>query len=163
MNEYTFRIAEPDDLIACHTVESLCFPPCEAAWTSSLRNRIEQFPEGFLVAEHEGRVIGQCNSGCTYKDDITDEDFKQLIGHDADGPNMVIFSLSVLPEYQSNGVGGKLLDRFIAQARKLDKKQVLLLCKEKLIAFYAKHGFTDNGISDSTHGGTQWHEMVLAL
>lgn len=163
MSEYTFRTVEADDLLACHTIESRCFPPGEAAWTSSLRNRIEIFPEGFLVVEHEGAIIGQCNSGCTSKDDITDEEFKQLIGHDPEGENMVIFSLSVLPEYQSNGVGGQLLDKFIVQARKLDKKRVLLLCKNELIGFYEKHGFIDNGVSDSTHGGAEWHEMVLSL
>lgn len=163
MIEYTFRTADPDDLIACHTVESLCFPPSEAAWTSSLRNRIEEYPEGFLVVEKDGRIIGQCNSGCTYKDDITDEDFKQLIGHDPDGPNMVIFSLSVLPEHQSNGVGGELLKKFLARARKLDKKQVFLLCKNELVGFYEKYGFVDNGVSGSTHGGAKWHEMVQTL
>lgn len=163
MSEYIFRTAERDDLPACHTIEALCFPPCEAAWTSSIRNRIEEYPEGFLLAELDGKVVGQCNSGATHKDDITDEEFKKLIGHDADGANIVIFSLSVLPEHQSKGLGGKLLDKFIVQARRLNKKRVLLLCKEELIGFYANHGFVDNGISDSDHGDTVWHEMALEL
>ena len=163
MSEYVFRTAEISDLPACHTIECQCFPPCEAAWTTSIMNRIEHFSEGFIVAEQEGKVIGQCNSGCTSKDDITDEKFKQLIGHDPEGENMVIFSLSVLPDHQAKGVGGQLLDKFIVQSRRLNKKRILLLCKEELIDFYTSRGFVDNGVSESDHGNAKWHEMVLDL
>lgn len=163
MPEYTIRTVEPEDLTACHTVEARSFPPCEAALTTSLEKRIHLYPEGFLVAECAGQVVGQVNSGSTAKDDITDEAFKALIGHDPDGHNIVIFSLSVLPEHRKNGVGSKLLTRFIQQARDLKKKRILLLCKTDLISYYARHGFQDNGISASTHGEAQWHEMALAL
>lgn len=163
MTQYTIRMVDPDDLTACHTIEANCFPPCEAAWTSSLRNRIEQYPEGFLVAEHEGQVIGQVNSGSTHKDDITDEEFKQLIGHDPDGKNIVIFSLSVLPEHQKRGVADRLMTGFINQARDLGKAKVLLLCKDDLVAYYARHGFVDNGPSASSHGDAEWREMALVL
>ncbi|QGY40799.1 GNAT family N-acetyltransferase [Pseudodesulfovibrio cashew] len=163
MSNCTIRTVTPEDLTACHTVEVRSFPPCEAAWTSSLENRINIYPEGFLVAEMDGRVVGQVNSGSTGKDDITDEEFKQLIGHDPDGGNIVIFSLSVLPEYRKNGVGGKLMTRFIQQARDLRKKRILLLCKADLIPYYSRFGFVDNGLSASTHGGAEWHEMALTL
>ena len=56
-----------DDLTACHTIEARSFPAAEAAWASNLRNRIEIFPEGFLVAELDGKVVGQVNSGATDK------------------------------------------------------------------------------------------------
>jgi predicted N-acetyltransferase YhbS len=163
MSEYTIRTVEPEDLTGCHTVEVRSFPACEAALTTSLESRINQYPEGFLVAECNGVVVGQVNSGSTSKDDITDEEFKALIGHDPDGHNIVIFSLSVLPEHRKKGVGGKLLTRFIQQSKDLRKKRVLLLCKTDLIPYYARHGFVDNGISASDHGGAEWHEMALTL
>lgn len=163
MTEYNIRMVEPDDLTACHTVEANSFPPSEAAWTTSLRTRIETYPEGFLVAEHNGRVVGQVNSGSTHKDDISDEEFKQLIGHDPDGENIVIFSLSVLPEYRSKGIGSRLMNNFIEQARDMGKSKILLLCKEDLIRYYARWGFLDNGLSSSQHGGCRWHEMALPL
>ncbi|WP_272700277.1 GNAT family N-acetyltransferase [Desulfovibrio sp. Fe33] len=159
----TIRHADMDDLPACHTIEANCFPPAEAAWASSLRNRIEIYPEGFLVAEWEGRVVGQVNAGSTDKDDITDEEFKQLIGHDPDGRNMVIFSLSVLPSFQKRGIAGKLLTNFIEHARDLGKAAIKLLCKEPLIPYYARFGFADDGLSSSTHGGAAWHSMTLVL
>lgn len=163
MNDYTIRMVEPEDLTACHTIEVRSFPPCEAAWTTSLEQRIELYPEGFLVAEHEGRIVGQVNSGSTSKNDISDEAFKQLIGHDPEGENIVIFSLSVLPEYRSQGVGGKLLSNFITHARNMDKSKVLLLCKEELLGYYGSFGFKDCGISNSNHGNAIWHMMELAL
>ena len=163
MNEYNIRMVEPDDLTACHTIEANSFPPCEAAWTTSLRNRIETYPEGFLVAEHEGRVVGQVNSGSTHKDDISDEEFKQLIGHDPDGSNIVIFSLSVLPEYRSKGIGSRLLADFVDLARDMGKTKVMLLCKENMVGYYERRGFRDIGVSACCHGNTRWHEMALPL
>ncbi|CCH50572.1 GNAT family N-acetyltransferase [Pseudodesulfovibrio piezophilus] len=163
MSEFTVRMVEPDDLTACHTIESQSFPPCEAALTTSLEARITTYPEGFFVAECAGKVIGQINSGSTSKDDISDEEFKQLIGHDPEGCNIVIFSLSVLPKYRKRGIGSLLLASFIAQAKELGKSKVLLLCKEALIAYYVRHGFKDAGLSASTHGGVKWHEMTMTL
>lgn len=156
-------MVEPEDLTACHTIEARCFPPSEAAWTTSLQTRIDNYPEGFLVAEYEGQIVGQVNSGSTHKDDISDEEFKQLIGHDPDGENIVIFSLSVLPEFQKQGIADKLLGGFIEQARDMGKAKVLLLCKDELIGYYSRHGFEDNGPSASDHGGAKWHEMMLPL
>ena len=163
MSEYTIRMVEPDDLTACHTIEARCFPPSEAAWTTSLQARINTYPEGFLVAERDGTIVGQVNSGSTHKNDISDEEFKQLIGHDPDGENIVIFSLSVLPEFQKKGVGSRLLNNFVEQARELGKSKVMLLCKENFVSYYSGHGFENDGVSNSTHGGATWHVMTRPL
>ena len=40
-------------------------------------------------------------------------------------------------------------------------EDVVLTCKERLVHFYAKIGFVDEGISESTHGGVVWHKMRL--
>lgn len=163
MKDFIIRNADIDDLPACHTIEANCFPPAEAAWTTSIRNRIEEYPEGYLVAEIDGNIVGQVNSGSTDKDDITDEEFKKLIGHDPDGRHMVIFSLSVHPEYQRRGIADKLMGEFIVQAREMGKSTIKLLCKGDLIPYYARHGFLDDGPSASEHGGAQWHSMTLHL
>ncbi len=151
------------DLAACHAVETACFPPAEAAPLENIRRRIELFPEGFLVAERAGELIGMVNSGATHDDDISDEGFKRLINHDSAGANIVIFSLAVLPVYQRQGIAGELLKAFIARSRRLGKRRVLLICKPAMIAYYARFGFVDAGPSGSTHGGARWHEMRLEL
>ena len=163
MTKLTIRMVEPDDLTACHTIEARCFPPSEAALISSLDKRINTYPEGFLVAEYDGCIVGQVNSGSTHKDDISDEEFKQLIGHDRDGQNIVIFSLSVLPEFQRQGIGSKLLGNFLELSREMGKSKVILLCKDELVPYYTLHGFQNAGLSASRHGGVSWHEMSLSL
>ena len=163
MDEVTIRNVNPSDLDECFVVEIYGFPAEEAASKETIRLRIDTFPQGFLVAERDGSVIGILNSASTHKDDISDEELKQLIGHDPDGRNMVVFALAVLPEYRGQGIARQLMARFIEEARKLEKEKVLLMCKQHLIAYYQSMGFEHAGMSQSTHGGAEWHEMRLRL
>src|SRR5512134_3359765 len=117
MSEITIRNVLPQDLEECFLVETSGFPPEEAASRETIRLRIETFPEGFLVAEIDGRVVGMLNSAATNKDDISDEELKQLIGHEPGGKNMVIFALAVLPEFQKRGIARGLMSRFVSEAR----------------------------------------------
>lgn len=151
------------DLNACFETEGRSFPPAEAASRENIARRIELFPEGFLVAELGGKVVGHINSGATDKEDITDEEFKALIGHDSAGANIVVFSLAVLPEFRGRHIGRQLMLKFVEKSRRLGKKRVMLICNEGLIAYYASLGFRYAGVSSSTHGGSAWHEMYLSL
>jgi ribosomal protein S18 acetylase RimI-like enzyme len=163
MNEMMIRNVLPEDLDECFLVETSGFPPEEAATRETIKLRIERFPEGFLVAEIDGRVVGILNSAATDKDDISDEELKQLIGHHPDGKNMVVFALAVLPEFQKQGIANRLMSQFVEDAHQRKKKNVLLMCKQHLVAYYEKMGFAHVGLSRSTHGGAEWHEMRLAL
>jgi ribosomal protein S18 acetylase RimI-like enzyme len=163
MNEIIIRHVLPNDLEECFMVETAGFPPEEAATRETIKLRIDTFPEGFLVAEIHGRVVGILNSGATDKDDISDEKLKQLVGHDPAGKNLVVFALAVLPEFQKQGIARRLMTRIVEEACKDEKENILLLCKQHLIAYYEKMGFTHVGLSRSTHGGAEWHEMSLRL
>jgi ribosomal protein S18 acetylase RimI-like enzyme len=163
MNEIIIRHVLPKDLDECFRVETSGFPPEEAAARETIQLRIETFPQGFFVAEINGRVVGMLNSAATDKDDISDEELKQLIGHDPQGKNMVVFALAVLPEFQKQGIARQLMSRFMEEARQHNKENVLLMCKRHLIAYYEGMGFVHVGVSHSTHGGAEWHEMRLAL
>jgi ribosomal protein S18 acetylase RimI-like enzyme len=163
MNEIIIRNVLPKDLDECFQVEISGFPPEEAASKETIRLRIDSFPQGFLVAELNGTVIGILNSASTNKDDISDEELKQLIGHDPNGRNMVVFALAVLPEYRKQGIARQLMQRFAEEARRLQKENILLMCKQHLIAYYESMGFTRMGLSKSTHGGAEWYEMRLRL
>lgn len=153
----------PQDLDECFSVEASGFPPEEAATRETIKLRLERFPEGFLVAELDGRVVGMLNSGATDKDDISDEGLKQLIGHHPEGRNMVVFALAVLPEFRKQGIAPQLMNRFAEEARQRGKENILLLCKGHLIPYYERLGFAYVGVSQSTHGGVEWHQMRLAL
>ncbi|MGB0386984.1 MAG: GNAT family N-acetyltransferase [Ardenticatenaceae bacterium] len=163
MNEVNIRQATMDDLEGCYVVELRCFVPSQAATKEKIKKRLELFAAGFFVAQLDGQVIGMLNSGATYKDDITDEALKAMVGHDPDGPNIIIFSVAVLPEFQRRGVAAKLLNRFIERARSLNKEKAFLICKPHLVRYYQKFGFIDVGPSASTFAGFKWHEMYLPL
>ena len=57
-----------------------------------------------------------------------------------------------------------MICRAIDEARQQGRKGLVLTCKEKLVPYYAKFGFSDEGVSDkSTHGNVVWHQMRLAF
>lgn len=162
MNEIIRNVLHKD-LDECYRVETSGFPPEEAASRETVQLRIETFPRGFFVAEIDGKVVGMLNSASTDKDDISDEELKRLIGHDPHGKNMVVFALAVLPEFQKRGIARRLMSKFVEEACQCQKEKVLLICKRHLIAYYERMGFTHAGLSRSTHGGAEWHEMHLTL
>lgn len=153
----------PSDLDQCFEVERAGFPEEEAASKESIKIRIETFPQGFLVAELNGKVIGIVNSAATNKEDLADEDLKKMVGHEADGKNLVVFSLAVLPEFQKQGIARQLMLRFMDDARQNKREKILLMCKRHLIEYYERLGFEHVGLSASTHGGAEWHEMGYLL
>lgn len=166
MNSINIRQVEPADLDAACVVEAAAFPADEAAAPAKIKKRLETYPDGFLVAEEnkpEATIVGLVMCGATHQPDLADEELKDMVGHDPDGENFVVFSVAVLPRAQGQGLGGKLVGALVERARVLGKRHVLLLCKENLIPFYQRYGFADVGLSASTHGGARWHEMRCDL
>ncbi len=163
MNKVIIRQVRLADLDECFQVEMSGFPPEEAATRETIQLRIDTFPQGFLVAEVDRHVVGMLNSAATHKDDISDEELKQLIGHDVDGRNLVVFALAVLPEFQRQGIARQLMQHFVEIAKQSHKENILLMCKQHLIDYYSRLGFTHVGLSKSTHGGAEWHEMRCRL
>ncbi len=152
-----------NDIESCYFIEKTCFEESEAASIESIEKRVDVYPAGFIVAEVDSRIVGMINSGATDKDDITDEEFKKLIGHSDNGKNIVIFSVSVLPEFQKKGIASTLLIEFIKRSKELEKEKVILLCKTELIKFYERLGFEYFSVSTSNHGGFEWHEMIYYI
>ncbi len=44
-----------------------------------------------------------------------------------------------------------------------EEKGLVLTCKDKLIHYYAKFGFENEGVSESTHGDVVWNKMRLTF
>lgn len=162
MIDIKIRQVKENDLDECYKTESTCFTS-DGATREKIQKRIKLFPEGFLVVESKGEIIGLINSASTDKVDITDEELKDMVGHVKDGRNIVIFSLAVLPEFQKNGISKHLMSRFIEVSKNLKKEYILLLCKSELIPYYQNYSFKYGGKSKSKHGGFEWHEMYLPL
>lgn len=163
MSHLTIRQVLPPDLDRCAEIEAACYGPEEGATRERIATRIELFPQGFLVGLLNGQIVGFVNSGSTSKDDLSDEALKDMVGHEADGQNIIIFSLAVQPHFQKQGFAAHLMRRFIEQAGQLGKAQILLICRAELVPYYQRFGFVYRGESNSTHGGMRWQEMALSL
>ena len=160
--ELKIRHATIADLDAVNSVETATFPPAEACTYDTFRYRLTAYPERFLVAELDCKVVGIINGCTTDKALICDELF-EAGGHDPKGENQMIFGLGVLPEYQHRGIAAKLMEALIALSRAEGRKTVVLTCKEHLIHYYSRFGFENRGVSGSVHGGAVWYDMVLPL
>jgi len=157
------REVELLDLDRCYEIETVSYQGDEAASKEKIKKRIENYPTGFIIIELAGKIAGFINSGATHQMELSDEEFKELIGHDAKGQHLVIMSVVVHPDYQGRGYAHLLLKAFIAKMTRLNKSSIHLICQTSLVDMYAKHGFVYQGQSESEHGGLQWHEMVLHL
>ena len=107
------RNVTPADLDRCYAIETVAYEGDEAATREKIATRIATWPEGFIVAEVDGVVAGFINSGAAFQVEMSDEAFKELIGHDPDGPNVVIMSVVVHPDYQGQGLAKRLMGEFI--------------------------------------------------
>lgn len=92
---------------------------------SYLEKFYEQYPEGFIVAEYQGKIIAY----------ITGQ-VKNDAGH--------LGSLAVLPDFQKNGIGTKLINFLIKHFKEKGFEKVtahIRIKNQKGIAFYEKMGF----------------------
>ncbi|HJO95953.1 MAG TPA: GNAT family N-acetyltransferase [Victivallales bacterium] len=163
MNNITIREVKKSDLDRCYEIEITSYEGDEAADRSKIIKRINTYPKGFIVLEVDDAIAGFINCGATDKIELSDEDFKELIGHDPNGKHIVIMSVVVHPDYQGKGYAGMLMNHFINKMIKLDKTSIYLICQTRLIKMYEKYGFEYIVVSNSDHGGLSWHEMVLKL
>ena len=163
MSAPQFRNPVPADAERCYAIEIGAYEGDEAATLEKIRTRIAQYPQGFLILQNAGEIVGFINSGCAHEVVMSDEDFKELIGHDPAAPNVVIMSVVVHPDYQGLGLAKRLMGEFIERMSALNKASINLMCKERHIPLYAGFGFAYVKPSASDHGGMAWHEMVLAL
>ncbi|MFP3526298.1 GNAT family N-acetyltransferase, partial [Pantoea sp. SIMBA_072] len=81
MSAPQFRNPEPTDAERCYAIEIGAYEGDEAATLEKIRTRIAQYPEGFLLLEAEGETVGFINSGCAHDVVMSDEAFKELVGH----------------------------------------------------------------------------------
>lgn len=162
----TIRHAAASDVDAIAAIESACFPPAEAADRETIRRRLASYPECFwLLCDDNGRdanrIVAFINGFATDRPDLTDDMYDDPSGHNPQGVWQMIFGVDTAPEYRHRGYASLLMRHVIADARKAGRRGLVLTCKDRLVGFYARFGYVDEGISGSTHGGVIWHQMRL--
>ena len=149
------RMATMEDLEAIAAIELRCFPVEEAATEKDFRERLEVYPNHFWLMEDDGKIVSFVNGMVTNKSMLEDKMFEDATMHDENGQWQMIFGVNTIPEY--------LINRVISDAKAQGRKGLVLTCKEKLLHYYEKFGFENEGISQSTHGGAVWYDMRLSF
>ena len=141
------RTATLNDLDALTAVEAECFPAAEAATRKDFENRLIAFVDGMATDEA----------------DLTDEMYEKGEMHNEKGAWQMIFGVNTIPSCRQKGYAGELIKAAIEDARKKGRKGLVLTCKDKLIHYYAKFGFVNEGVSQSVHGNVVWYQMRLTF
>ncbi len=90
-----------------------------------IKKKLERDPDLFLVAEHEGQVIGTVMGGF-------------------DGRRGMIYHLAVESAFRAHGIGGKLMQEVesrLAQKGCIKAYLLVTLENEEVIPFYEKRGW----------------------
>ena len=144
--------------------EAACFPPAEAATEQEFVERIKYYGNHFWLLYDADKLIAFVDGFVTDEPDLTDAMYENACMHNENGAWQMIFGVNTLPEYRKRGYAGELIRRAIADARQQGRKGLVLTCKDRLLAYYAKFGFVDEGVSEkSTHGNVRWHQMRLTF
>ena len=162
-NSVKIRLATMADLDEITEMEARCFPQAEAATRKSFEKRLLAFANHFWLLEQDGKIISGINGMVTNESTLTDKMYADASMHDEDGAWQMIFGVTTLPEYQGNGYAALLMRQVITDCREQGRKGIVLTCKDRLIPFYEKFGFVNEGESQSEHGGATWFEMRLTL
>lgn len=158
------RTATIKDLDAVTAVEAECFPPAEAATRKDFEGRLSEYANHFWLMFEGDKLISFVDGFVTDQEDLTDEMYENAEMHDENGKWQMIFGVNTVPAYRKKGYAGQLLERAISDAKEQGRAGLVLTCKDKLVHYYAKFGFVDEGVSEkSTHGNVVWHQMRLTF
>lgn len=158
------RTANMKDLDAVASVEALCFPPAEAATKEAFAQRLQYYADHFWLMFDGDRLVSFVDGFVTDQEDLEDEMYERASMHDENGAWQMIFGVNTIPDCRRKGYAGLLIQRAIDDARKQGRKGLVLTCKPKLVSYYGRFGFVDEGVSEkSVHGNAVWHQMRLTF
>ncbi len=162
---FTFRTIHPDEMQQAIAIEQICFPPNEACSPKSMEQRIHAASDLFWVAvdQKTNQIAGFLNGIATDEAQFRDEFFTDASLHDSRGKNIMLLGLDVLPDYRKQGLAHEIVYSYLRREAARNRQVIFLTCLKEKVNFYHKMGFTDLGISASTWGNEEWHEMSYTL
>ena len=159
----TMRRANIYDADSIASVEAQCFPQAEAATFTQFQERLKHYASHFWLMFDDDKLISFVDGLVTDEKDLTDNMYAHAEMHNEAGKWQMIFGVNTIPSYRRKGHAEKLLRRMIDDAREQNRLGLVLTCKEKMIHYYAKLGFVNEGKSESSHGGAEWYQMRLTF
>ena len=165
MDRYEFRNIRPEEADQAVQIEKICFPPNEACSEKSMRERALQASDAFLVAvdKETGMIAGFLNGVATDEDVFRDEFFTDITLHHPDGKNIMLLGLNVLPEYRHQGLAREIMTRYSQREKEKGRTALYLTCLDNKVEMYKRMDYIYLGISGSTWGGEEWHDMKKPL
>lgn len=155
------RTANITDIDLIAQVESRCFPPLEAATKEQIEERVKNYGNHFWLMFDKEKLIAFVDGMVTDEEDLSDEMYEKADMHNENGQWQMIFGVNTIPEYRKKGYAGELINKAIEEAKAQGRKGLVLTCKDKLIHYYGKFGFVNEGLSKSVHGNVVWYQMRL--
>lgn len=164
-DKFEFRNIYKEEVEQAVLIEQICFPPNEACSEKNMKDRIEKAPELFLVAvdKETGKIAGFLNGLATKENVFRDGFFTDAGLYDPHGKNVMLLGLDVLPEYRGQGLATEIMHQYANRERENGRDVLILTCLQSKVNMYKKMGFQDKGISASSWGGEEWHEMCQVI
>ena len=156
----SLRNVQITDLEQLLFIESEGFSIEEAATKEAFLERIQLIPDTFIVAEKEGEILGYINGPVINQPYITDNLFKEIKENPKRGGYQSVLGLAVSKQDRNQGIAKMLIERMEELVEENAREGITLTCKQELVSFYEKLGFVSHGMSESTHGGVTWYNMV---
>ena len=139
------RTVKMDDLDAIVELESSAFHMSEEMTRKDMIGRIENYPDTFLVAQVDGKVVGHVFGPVSKERYIKDELYFKNQPNNAQYHYQTIFSLATNQEYRKQGIASALIEELCKIAQSQDRRAITLTCLPKLFHFYEKRGFINEG------------------
>ncbi len=158
---FSIRSAIQADLPQVIQLDSKAFSPYGTAESPEvIRARQQVFPEGFVVAEADGRIIGygSAEKWREVREPGLDED--PHITHAPDGPVFCITGMAVAEPFRGRGVGTAMTNRLIEVTRR-QRCTTVVLETTHAQAFYVRLGF--HPLSERQERGVPLTVMALKL
>ena len=139
------RTVKMDDLDAIVELESSAFHMSEEMTRKDMIGRIENYPDTFLVAQVDGKVVGHVFGPVSKERYIKDELYFKNQPNNAQYHYQTILSLATNQEYRKQGIASALIEELCNIAQSQDRRAITLTCLPKLFHFYEKRGFINEG------------------
>ena len=130
------RTVKMDDLDAIVELESSAFHMSEEMTRKDMIGRIENYPDTFLVAQVDGKVVGHVFGPVSKERYIKDELYFKNQPNNAKYNYQTILSLATNQEYRKQGIASALIEELCKIAQSQDRRAITLTCLPKLFHFY---------------------------
>jgi len=164
MTKISYDTVKISDIEAIMKIEQTDFSAEEALSCEAVLEEIQLIPDSFLVARNEaGQVVGYISGPTSSERYLKDEMFEHNEASKPEDTYQIVTSLAIHPDYQGLGIATELLEQLAQKSAEAGRKAVSLTCHDYLIPYYEKHGFVNEGLSESKFAGEAWYNLVRKL